>query len=343
MCNKKQSILLFSLVYLLYTTFASASMRTWSDHYSRSDDDNISSNNVYVGVRGYMSSMSTNSIQNNLKGKSFKKDFYRTYCVGANPSDKWLCGDILTTVPTSAPNGYEAVSPIIDLSNEKFSTQDMNYQLPGFSVVLGKTVLVDGFHAELEVGTSSSSSSNGGLFTGKRIVNIDALKGGSSLPAAPPALTGLDKYPIQLDSVFNAELSKSFLGFNLIYDIDISEIKPFVGVGVAYTIYTTMLNLNSSDQALNKGLFGDSFTDGKTINTQEHKFSRVTYSFLAGFAYPLSDMVTAEFGYKHTIGGNLDWNLVQGGKEGATGAQLPIMTVKNAVFQEFFLGLKYSF
>ena len=227
----------------------------------------------------------------------------------------------------------------------------MNYQLPGFSITFGKSFLMDGLHAELEAGVSSSVSNNGGLFARTEIVNIDSLKGGVNLGLGggatgnpEPSLSGLDKYKVLFDSTFNAELSKSFLGFNLIYDIDISEIKPFVGIGFAYTMYTTMLSVNSSDTTLNKSLFGETFagSDGKTVNTQEHKFSRIVYSFLAGVSYPVSNSVTAEFGYKHTIGGNIDWNLVQKGEKTAS-QLLPVMTIKDVVFKELFFGLKYSF
>ena len=106
-------------------------------------------------------------------------------------------------------------------------------------------------------------------------------------------------------------------------------------------MYTTTLNLNGSDPTVNEALFGKAFFDGKAFNTQPNKFNRFTYSFMAGLSYPISDVTTIELGYKQTFGGNLDWNLVQ--KSEKSSSVLSVMTVKDAIFQEVFLGMKYNF
>ncbi len=348
MFNKYNTFLIGLLLYHVSVTSVVARLRTWSDYADSVDVMSQSKPNTYIGIRGFTSVLSVKSIQNNLKGKVISKTFYRAYCPGPGATDKWLCGPILTDDPKST-NGSASATVSIDLSSANFSTQNMDYQLPGFSMVVGKSSLTDGSHAELEFGVTSSGASSGGLFSKTEIVNINSLEGGVNLGGGPvkpedhgaPKIPGLDKYKIPIDSGFNAELSKTYAGFNLIYDIDISEVKPFIGVGFAYTMYTTTLNLNGSDPTVNEALFGKAFFDGKAFNTQPNKFNRFTYSFMAGLSYPISDVTTIELGYKQTFGGNLDWNLVQ--KSEQSSSVLSVMTVKDAIFQEVFLGMKYNF
>ncbi len=341
--KQKLSLLCISLISLAsaFATDANARLNTWANYYSPTSKN--PGFNTYIGFRVYSSMFSSDALENKLKGKSIEKRFYREWC--ADPDDDtaplFLCNNIYTEMPTDG--SYEVAVSSLDMSNEQFTTKELDFQLPGFSATIG-TSIGNGLRMELEVGTFSSSSSSGGLFSTVFNANkngeLNGLIGTGSNELTQAQLNAAGN--VNIDIGFNAELEKKSVGLNLIYDIDIGELKPFVGVGFAYTAYTTVLNLNGSDEDVNTSLFGGVFVDGTSFVTAENKFDKLTYSLIGGFSYPLSDMITAEIGYKQTFGGTLDWALVAGDADGA-GSKQSIMSVKDSQFKELFFGLKMNF
>lgn len=314
----------------------------------------------YVGLRLYGGTLSSSNLKSALGGRSVTKIFYRqvddsNQNGGIDVDDQYTAGSMVTgTDPCAGTGGTDGSGTAVtgcyrDTAEVTFDfggnieAKSMDFSAPSLGISLGAKLDM-GVRVELELVDTSSSSSSGSMFS-DFMVDLSGL-GMRNLNDWEQL--GLNQYLVPIGLAFNAELSRSSLGVNLLYDIEMGDLRPFVGVGLGMARLSTTLNMVGIDSSINKALFGSFYDDTAGVfSSAQNDYDKMIVSLIAGLTYDLSEMWTVEAGYKFTYLGNLNWDLVSSVQDAngnvTSSSKMTVINMNNSMINEFFVGIRLNF